>query len=143
MTKYLKDGAPKPDFRKSRRAEPTVEQIQSDNLTTLAKTYWAPNTGKPHADFSPAVVDQIYQSDIKGAGYSIKRIMMLEFSQYLENFLWPHFKEDSNLAHLLSIVVVVNEKFRERVPAWTAFQLKPEMFGTFFHQVLKWAMEEN
>jgi len=80
---------------------------------------------------------------MKGAGYSIKRIMMLEFSQYLENFLWPHFKEDSNLAHLLSIVVVVNEKFRERVPAWTAFQLKPEMFDTFFHQVLKWAMAEG
>merc|ERR1719193_334609 len=143
VTKYLKAGAPKPEFRKSRRAEPTVEQIQSDNLTTLAKTYWAPNTGKPHADFSPAVVDQIYQADMKGAGYSIKRIMMLEFSQYLENFLWPHFKEDSNLAHLLSIVVVVNEKFRERVPAWTAFQLKPEMFDTFFHQVLKWAMAEG
>ena len=28
VTKYLKPGAPKPDFRKSRRAEPTVDQIQ-------------------------------------------------------------------------------------------------------------------
>jgi len=143
VTKYLKEGAPKPDFRKSRRAEPTVEQIQSDNLTGLARSYWAPNTDQPHAGFSPKVVDQIYQSDILGAGFSIKRIMMLEFSQYLENFLWPNFTETSNLAHLLSIVVVVNEKFRERVPAWTAFQLKPDMFDTFFHMVLKWSMADN
>ena len=31
--KYLKPGAPKPEFRKSRANEPTVEQIQGDNLT--------------------------------------------------------------------------------------------------------------
>ena len=51
MTKYLKEGAPKPDFRRSRRAEPTVDQIQADNLTGLARSYWAPNTEQPHAGF--------------------------------------------------------------------------------------------
>jgi intron-binding protein aquarius len=87
-------------------------------------------------------VDQIYNTDIKGAGFSIKRVMMLEFSQYLENFLWPNYSADSGLAHLLSIVVVVNEKFRERVPAWTAFQQQPEHFEEFFHSALKWAVAE-
>ena len=28
LTKYLKKGAPKPEFKKSRAAEPTVDQIQ-------------------------------------------------------------------------------------------------------------------
>lgn len=45
--------------------------------------------------------------------------MMLEFSQYLENYLWPHYEEGkASHAHMMSIVVMLNEKFRERVPAW-------------------------
>jgi len=44
--------------------------------------------------------------------------MLLEFSQYLENYLWPNYSTDATDAHVLSIVVMVNEKFRERVPAW-------------------------
>lgn len=44
--------------------------------------------------------------------------MLLEFSQYLENYLWPNYSTDASDAHVLSIVVMVNEKFRERVPAW-------------------------
>jgi len=120
-----------------------VEQIQGDTLTSLAKTYWAPGTRQTHQQFSQEVVDQIYNNDIKGSAFSIKRVMMLEFSQYLENFLWPNFTaEKSSLSHLMSIVVIVNEKFRERVPAWTAFQLKPEEFPGFFHKVLSWAVAE-
>lgn len=48
--------------------------------------------------------------------------MMLEFSQYLENYLWPNYSKESEKrsshAHMMSIVVMINEKFRERVPAW-------------------------
>jgi hypothetical protein len=44
---------------------------------------------------------------------------MLEFSQYLENYLWPHYEAGkASHAHMMSIVVMINEKFRERVPAW-------------------------
>ena len=95
-------------------------------------------------EFSPAVVDQIYKSDILGSGFSIKRVMMLEFSQYLENFLWPHYPGggagEASIAHTLSIVVIVNEKFRERVPAWAAFQRKPDHFPAFFQHVLELAV---
>lgn len=45
--------------------------------------------------------------------------MMLEFSQYLENYLWKHYEAGrATHAHMMSIVVLLNEKFRERVPAW-------------------------
>ena len=45
--------------------------------------------------------------------------MLLEFSQYLENSLWPNYHPRlATHAHLMSIVVTVNEKVRERVPAW-------------------------
>lgn len=44
---------------------------------------------------------------------------MLELSQFLENYLWPNYKTGSSShAHIMSIVVILNEKFRERVPAW-------------------------
>ena len=134
LNKYLKAGAPKPEFKRSRANEPTVQQIQSDNLTALAKTYWAPQTKKNHVDYNPEVVAEIYKNDIKGSGFSVKRIMMLEFSQYLENFLWPNFdgSEPPSLAMVMSIVVIVNEKFRERVPAWAAFQYRPDHFPALF-----------
>jgi len=50
--------------------------------------------------------------------FAVHRVMLLEFSQYLENYLWPNYSTDASNAHVLSIVVMVNEKFRERVPAW-------------------------
>jgi len=50
--------------------------------------------------------------------FAVHRVMLLEFSQYLENYLWPNYNADATDAHVLSIVGMVNEKFRERVPAW-------------------------
>ena len=57
--------------------------------------------------------------------------------QYLENYLWPNFNpEESSKAHVMSIVMMVNEKFRERVPAWVPFQKLPEHFQAFFHRIM-------
>jgi intron-binding protein aquarius len=51
--------------------------------------------------------------------FQTKRIAVLEISQYLENYLWPNFSpEKSSLAHVMSIVCMVNEKSREGVPIW-------------------------
>lgn len=63
--------------------------------------------------------------------------MLLEFSQYLENYLWPNFKSDNtSVPHIMSIVLMVNEKFRERVPAWSPFQKNPEQFPKFFERIM-------
>ena len=40
-------------------------------------------------------------------------------------------------------MIIVNEKVRERVPAWVAFQLKPDHFSGFFHKVLEWATVQH
>jgi len=37
----------------------------------------------------------------------------------------------------MSIVVMVNEKKRERMPAWQSFQSRPENFPSFFHLILQ------
>ena len=53
------------------------------------------------------------------------RVQLLEISQYLENYLWPHFEAGMEGAaayeHLMSMVVMVNQKFREQVPGWACF----------------------
>jgi intron-binding protein aquarius len=70
--------------------------------------------------------------------------MMLEFSQYLEKYLWPNYDASvATRAHTMSIVVMVNEKFRERVQVWEAFEKLPNQFQGFFQHVLETCIEES
>ena len=44
--------------------------------------------------FDPKIVTDIYSQELGGGSQKpakLKRIMLLEISQYLENYLWPHF----------------------------------------------------
>ncbi|ENN70799.1 hypothetical protein YQE_12464, partial [Dendroctonus ponderosae] len=122
---------------------PTVQQIQTDRLTQLAEKYWAPHSEQKHEQFNPDVIEDIYMQDIRGSNFSIRRIMVLEFSQYLENFLWPNYKPGASVAHILSIVIMVNEKFRERVQVWQAFRKDSEFFPDFFQRVLESCLEDE
>lgn len=124
-------------------AAPTVLQIQTDRITQLAEKYWAPHTVEHHLPFDAEVVEDIYMQDIRGSNYSIRRIMVLEFSQYLEKYLWPNYKPDSSIAHIMSIVIMVNEKFRERVQVWQAFRKDNDKFPHFFQRVLESCLEDE
>lgn len=63
---------------------------------------------------------------------------MLEFSQYLERYLWPNYAAATATAeHMMSVVVMLNEKVRERVDAWAVFRQQPAEFAAFFQQVLE------
>lgn len=63
--------------------------------------------------------------------------MALEYSQYLENYLWRHFTpERASVAYLLSIILMVNEKWRQGVPPWHVFVDKPEEFPHFIHLIM-------
>ncbi|XP_031327645.1 RNA helicase aquarius-like [Photinus pyralis] len=116
---------------------PTVEQLNADRITELAEKYWAPHSVSDHLPFDSNVVEDIYLQDIRGSNFSIRRIMVLEFSQYLENYLWPNYHPEATHSHMMSIVVMLNEKFRERVQAWDAFKSKNQYFPNFFQQVLR------
>ncbi|XP_018395244.1 PREDICTED: intron-binding protein aquarius-like [Cyphomyrmex costatus] len=129
---------------KSNNPAPTVEQINSDRITQLANKYWAPHTTNKHLAFDSQVVDDIYVQEICASKFSVRRIMMLEFSQYLENFLWPNYKaESATREHTMSIVVMVNEKFRERVQVWEAFEKNSTEFAGFFQKVLEACLEKS
>ncbi|CAG5126687.1 unnamed protein product, partial [Candidula unifasciata] len=115
----------------------TVEQIQEDRITELAFKNWSPEARKNNVPFKPQIVEEIYQKELAGSNFSTKRIMMLEFSRYLENYLWPNYKRGkATTAHVMSIAALVNEKFQERVPAWEGFKSLPDEFPYLFKQVL-------
>ncbi|KAG8194552.1 hypothetical protein JTE90_013299 [Oedothorax gibbosus] len=131
---------------------PTVSQIKADSITQLANKYWSPNIRKrlDPASIDIEVIGDVYAKEIVASEFSIRRIMVLEFSQYLENCLWPKYEGplDSTQgltqhAHMMSIVIMVNEKFRERVPAWETFKKEPKHFPAFFNQVLTSLLDET
>lgn len=63
--------------------------------------------------------------------------MALEFSQYLERYLWRHFTpERVSPAYLVSIVLMVNEKWRQGIPPWQVFVKSPQEFPNFVHLVM-------
>uniref|UniRef100_A0A665WPG2 Uncharacterized protein n=1 Tax=Echeneis naucrates TaxID=173247 RepID=A0A665WPG2_ECHNA len=106
-------------------------------LFQLANKYWAPHA-KNKLPFDPKVMEDVYEKEILQSKFAIRKIMLLEFSQYLENYLWVNYTpEVSSNAFLMSICCIVNEKFRENVPAWEVFKKEPTHFPFFF----KCAME--
>jgi intron-binding protein aquarius len=88
-----------------------VLQIAADELTKVADANWssAAQSAKAAPKFLPELVDAIYKKELGGGGShppKLKRVMLLEISQYLENYLWPHFDaQTASDAHVLSILV--------------------------------------
>ncbi|KFW71326.1 Intron-binding protein aquarius, partial [Pygoscelis adeliae] len=90
------------------------------------------------------VIEDVYTKEIVRSKFAIRKIMLLEFSQYLENYLWMNYSPKvSSKAYLMSICCMVNEKFRENVPAWETFKKKPEHFPFFFKCILEASLVEN
>ncbi|KAJ1373953.1 hypothetical protein KIN20_036515 [Parelaphostrongylus tenuis] len=120
----------------------TVDALQKETITEVAFKFWAPFS-KNHAPYSAPLVDTIYQHEMLDTHFNPRKIIMLEFSQYLECYLWPNYTEEASTAHVMSIVVMLNEKFRERIDAWQCFVNKPEHFPSFIHRVLELSLDEN
>ncbi|XP_064421049.1 RNA helicase aquarius [Latimeria chalumnae] len=122
---------------------PTVSQINAEFVTQLSNKYWAPHV-KKKLSFDAKVIEDVYQKEVVKSKFAIRKIMLLEFSQYLENYLWVNYApEASSDAYLMSICCMVNEKFRENVAAWETFEKKPEHFPYFFQCILTAALAEE
>nr|XP_043623810.1 RNA helicase aquarius [Erigeron canadensis] len=120
----------------------TLVEIQRDRLTKIANANWA-KTEKPA--YNAELVKEIYETELKvkeeagGARRTVplQRVMILEVSQYLENYLWPNFDpETSSFEHVMSMILMINEKFRENVAAWICFYDRKDMFKAFLERVL-------
>jgi len=124
---------------------PTVKDIMNDRLTPLAKKYWGLGE-KNLRPYDAKVIEQVYSAELSGTDLKAiaARAVLLEFSSYLENYLWKNFKPDkASFAHVMSIMMMVNEKFREGVPVWDIFHITGEdHIGAFFDRVFSLPSEK-
>ncbi|KAF9904476.1 hypothetical protein BX616_001281 [Lobosporangium transversale] len=120
---------------------PTVKDMQNDSVATLAEAW---NKSDELAEYDAQLIERVYQEELVGTQFSITKLTLLEISQYLEKYLWRHYDPDqSSTVHVLSIVLMVNEKFRSRVEAWGTFNESPEHFSAFFEEVLKLCLQDS
>ncbi|XP_005185025.2 RNA helicase aquarius [Musca domestica] len=121
----------------------TVSQLSNDVIWEVASKYWSPDS-QNHMSYNSDIIKDIYRAEILEHPNSTRRIVMLEFSQYLEQYLWPNYKrDDASHSHVMSIIYMVNEKFRERVEVWNTFEQKSEEFPAFFRQVLEKCLDNS
>lgn len=113
----------------------TVDEISGDPVTQVANDFWSPSTVTTHKAYNAQVVEDVYRQELRGTNFATRRIMVLELSQYLENYLWPNYSWQATPRHMLSVVVLINEKFRERIPAWQSFESHTEPFKAFFQHL--------
>ena len=127
---------------KPRKYFPTVRQLVLDRVGVVARDNWAPTLEK-FPTFNPKIVQNLYQQELYGFEKT-SQIMFLEFSQYLENYLWPNFNAaTATKEHVVSIAVMVNEKWRERNPAWSVFIASPAQFEGFFQLVMSYSLADE
>lgn len=107
----------------------------------MSLKYWSLEKSKEELlAYDSDVVEKVYNREISGG--DSRRIMILEFSRYLENYLWPNFDEKSSPAHVMSIVFLLNEKFRERIEVWKVFEQNSENFPVLFSKILQKCLEK-
>ncbi|VDM96551.1 unnamed protein product [Thelazia callipaeda] len=106
-----------------------------------AEQYWSPHTSD-HLPFDANLISIIYENELLENLFMQKKVILLEFSQYFEHYLWPNFcAEQANNHYIMSIVIMLNEKFRERIPVWRSIIERPTQFPAFFNKVLHLALE--
>ncbi|KAL3732608.1 hypothetical protein ACJRO7_029278 [Eucalyptus globulus] len=136
----------------------TLSEIQRDRLTQIAAANWLVSSGDGDGGgeaggggeaeggggrpFDPELVKDIYETELVVKGgrkpVPLQRVMILEVSQYLENYLWPNFNpRAATFEHVMSMILMVNEKFRENVAAWTCFYDRKDQFKGFLDRVLR------
>lgn len=95
----------------------TLSEIQRDRLTKIAAANWSTvsDPSKAKKPFDPELVKKIYETELSvkegRKTVPLQRVMILEVSQYLENYLWPNFDpETATFEHVMSMILMVNEK---------------------------------
>ncbi|ERM94180.1 intron-binding protein aquarius [Amborella trichopoda] len=120
----------------------TLLDIQRDRLTRIASENWSKTQDSAsRPPFDPKLVKEIYETELLVTSGSkpvpLQRVMILEVSQYLENYLLPNFdSETSSFEHVMSMILMINEKFRENVAAWISFHDRKDLFQGFLKRVL-------
>ncbi|KAK6933867.1 Intron-binding protein aquarius, N-terminal [Dillenia turbinata] len=122
----------------------TLSEIQRDRLTKIAAENWlkTADSMKKKKEFDSELVKEIYDMEMLVRSgrkpVPLQRVMILEVSQYLENYLWPNFDpQTATFEHVMSMILMINEKFRENVAAWICFYDRKDAFRGFLERVLR------
>ena len=111
------------------------------DVRKMSQQYWQERVAA--ADMDADLIDKIYSEHLRGCSDS-GRFLAFEISHYLENYLWPSFQAaSSRKSHILSIVLMVNTKFIERVPAWQTFEEEPDQFPALFAQISRMLLQDD
>ncbi|KAJ2489397.1 hypothetical protein IWW37_004019 [Coemansia sp. RSA 2050] len=119
----------------------TANASEMDDIEVLANKLWLGD--KRWSDES--VVD-IMRVHIVGKHYARSSLQTLERLQYFELYLWANFAalDDSLVsdAHIMSILLMINEKHRQGVIAslWATLE-EGRVFGKLFDRVARMALE--
>lgn len=107
----------------------TLAEVQSNAIARIAEKHFS-------SSWDPQVVEDIFKNELEPSLFSARKLLLLEYCQYLEKFLWPHYNEDASLNHVLSICLMVNEKARQNISLWDAFASDTSKFANFFQRVI-------
>ncbi|KAI8070842.1 P-loop containing nucleoside triphosphate hydrolase protein [Gongronella butleri] len=122
------DHGPKAKFRSL-----TLHDMDADPLSKLAEKHYGSDK---KAKWDQKLVDAIVDEHLAPL-YNQRQIMLLEYTQYLEKYLWPFFDATkASFQHVLSICLMVNEKARQRVSPWDTITQDDAQFAALFDRVL-------
>lgn len=138
--------------KKSKKNSPTSSQLLNDPIFRLGQFYWL-DGAKHKGTWNKDLVENVYTKDLLHSKFNIRRCMVLEFSRYLENYLWPFYSpKRATKAYVITMASIINEKFRENVPAWAPFldnpagptqEIRDSNFEDFLRHVMKLILDTH
>lgn len=76
-------------------------------------------------------------------GGSSSRFQLLDVSGYLENYLWPSYKAGATFEHTISIVLMVNEKYKNGVAALDELSNDEHKCASLYEAVVDLYLQHN
>lgn len=117
-----------------------LHHAKTDDNVSAREPLWMPNSTFARIQWDENIIPDVYSLGL-GGGTSIpctRRTQILDGNSYLEQVLWPNFDaREASVVHVLSIIIMVNEKFRGNLSVWSIFHAPgPESFASLFNRVI-------
>ncbi|KAJ2060129.1 hypothetical protein GGH13_006829 [Coemansia sp. S155-1] len=119
------------------RATAGANSTEMDEIEVLANKLWLGDKGVNWSDESVA---DIMRTHIVGKQYARSSLQTLERLQYFELYLWTNYLSTDDAlvsdAHVMSILLMANEKYQQGVITSMWVAMEGEAFGRLFDRVV-------
>ncbi|KII74383.1 Intron-binding protein aquarius [Thelohanellus kitauei] len=131
-----------PVLYQSKFISPQSDEISKNPLSRFAAIHWYPSA--KDVPFDKAIVEEVYVKYLKSNNFERRQVMILEFTRYLENYLWRFFNsETESIEHVLSIILVINEKYRSKISPWECLVNNDTFADHLFILIYRMAFNET